>query len=57
MQVALPACSSSVAGAQPLISELLPGRLQHVAGTYDPLYMGAISEWCTLVDSATVQLP
>ena len=37
-QVAVPAFLSSVAGVEPLISELLPGRLQAVAGINDPLF-------------------
>jgi len=34
-----------------LISEILPGLLQHIAGTNDQLHMAAVIEWCTRVDS------
>ena len=54
-QVALPAFLSSVAGAEPLISQLLPDRLHPVAGTNDPLFRIAVEVWCTQVDSVPVQ--
>jgi len=53
-QVALPAFLSSVAGTEPLVSELIPARLHQVAGTNDPQFKAALGEWCTRVDSTPV---
>ena len=55
--IALPAFLSSVAGSQSLISELLPSNLRDVAGTSDPSFTTALTEWQTRTGSAPVQPP
>jgi len=51
-QVSLPAFLSSLAGTEPLVSELIPGCLHQVAGTNDdPQLKAVLGEWCTRVDS------
>jgi hypothetical protein len=55
--IALPAFLSSVAGSQSLVSELLPPSLRDVAGTSDPSFTTALSDWQTRTGSAPVQPP
>ena len=54
-QVALPAFLSSVVSSQPLVTELLPGRLHTICGTDDPLFIATVSEWQCRTDTASVQ--
>jgi hypothetical protein len=54
-QVALPAFLSSVVSSQPLVTELLPGRLHTICGTDDPLFIAAVSEWQCRTDTTAVQ--
>ena len=56
-QVALPAFLSSIAGSQPLITELLPARLHQLSGTEDPLFTTAVREWEMQVNSAPISPP
>lgn len=53
--VALPAFLSSVVSSQPLVTELLPGRLHTISGTNDPLFTAAVSEWQCRTDTVPVQ--
>jgi hypothetical protein len=48
---------SSVAGCQSLISEVLPPNLRDVAGTSDPKFTVALSEWQTRTGSLVVTPP
>jgi hypothetical protein len=48
---------ASVIGSQSLVAELLPARLHHISGTYDPLFMAVINDWQSRTDSLHVQMP
>jgi len=55
--ITLPAFLSSIAGSQELISQLLPQNLQAVAGTNEPSFTAALTQWQTQTGSAPVVPP